>query len=594
MKRIYTLVFSLTISLTAFSQEPGTLPKGFAPGELEQMPAYLQQVTQNASSRAGITTPPGGSLRNMAQWEEVQGLLITWTSYQSILAEIVRAAQTETKVYIHCSDSTTVKNYLTSKSVPLVNLKFIIAPFNSIWIRDYGVNSVYRNNVDSLLLVDWIYNRPRPADDELASYDAAAMNLPLYRTTALPTDLVNTGGNWMVDGLGTAFASKLILEENAAGGQFNLSNKTEAQIDDIVNKFHGINRYIKMETLPYDGIHHIDMHMKLLDEETILIGKYPTGVADGPQIEANMLYVLDNFNSSFGTPYKVIRIPMPPNTNGSWPSGSGSYNTYTNQVFINKTIIVPGYRDEYDTTAKRILKESLPGYKIKFIDVDNQGANLISLSGALHCITHSVGVNDPLWIVHQKLNDTYQTTGTYAVNARIEHRTGISTAKVFFRTDTLQPYQSVDMSLTNVAQNTWTGQMPAQPEDSKVYYYIEATANSGKQQSRPMPAPAGWWRFKVMKNPNMGIESTEQPFAESLFPNPASDITCVPLQFVNATKANLYIADLNGKIVKNIHSGVFPAGESRYYINAKELAAGVYSVVIESAHSRNVQKLLVK
>lgn len=35
----------------------------------------------------------------------------------------------------------------------------------------------------------------------------------------------------------------------------------------------GIERYIKMQTLPYDGIHHIDMHMKLLDEETLLVGQ---------------------------------------------------------------------------------------------------------------------------------------------------------------------------------------------------------------------------------------------------------------------------------------------------------------------------------
>ena len=35
-----------------------------------------------------------------------------------------------------------------------------------------------------------------------------------------------------------------------------------------------------MPTLPYDGIHHIDMHMKLLDEETLLVSEYPDGVAD--------------------------------------------------------------------------------------------------------------------------------------------------------------------------------------------------------------------------------------------------------------------------------------------------------------------------
>ena len=42
------------------------------------------------------------------------------------------------------------------------------------------------------------------------------------------------------------------------------------------------------------------MHMKLLNEETLLVGEYPTGIADGPQIEANIQYVLANFQNTFG------------------------------------------------------------------------------------------------------------------------------------------------------------------------------------------------------------------------------------------------------------------------------------------------------
>ena len=69
----------------------------------------------------------------------------------------------------------------------------------------------------------------------------------------------------MCDGFGTGFSSKLTLDENTL--------HTEAEVDTIMKKFMGINRYIKMETLPYDDIHHIDMHMKLLDEETILMAE---------------------------------------------------------------------------------------------------------------------------------------------------------------------------------------------------------------------------------------------------------------------------------------------------------------------------------
>jgi agmatine deiminase len=73
-----------------------------------------------------------------------------------------------------------------------------------------------------------------------------------------------------------------------------------------MQQFMGIDRYIKMPTLPYDGIHHIDMHMKLIDEETLMVGQYPPGVSDGPQIEANISDVVNNFQTAFGNQYKVV------------------------------------------------------------------------------------------------------------------------------------------------------------------------------------------------------------------------------------------------------------------------------------------------
>jgi hypothetical protein len=91
---------------------------------------------------------------------------------------------------------------------------------------------------------------------------------------------VHTGGNNLQNGTGILFSSNLVLDENPG--------KTEAEIDTIAKTFLGINQYVKFPTLPFDGIHHLDMHMRVIDEETIVIGEYPEGVSDGPQIEANI------------------------------------------------------------------------------------------------------------------------------------------------------------------------------------------------------------------------------------------------------------------------------------------------------------------
>ncbi|MBK7946369.1 MAG: hypothetical protein IPJ85_14160 [Flavobacteriales bacterium] len=49
-------------------------------------------------------------------------------------------------------------------------------------------------------------------------------------------------------------------------------------------------------------------------------------------------------------------------------------------------------------------------------------------------------------IRHQRLTDTYETVVPYAVEAYIRHKTGISSAEVYWTTDTTAGYSSVAMS----------------------------------------------------------------------------------------------------------------------------------------------------
>lgn len=566
------------------------LPVGFSEDELMNMQRsdYLEPFY----TPQGITSPPPGPVRGMAQWEEVQALTITWTSYQSVLREIVRAARLETKVYIVCgydcsgsTDSTSVKNYLSSGGVPLSNVNFIYAPCNSVWSRDYSANPVYINDVDSLILVDWKYNRPtRKDDDTICRSIARSLSIPLYETTTGSNKLTHTGGNYMSDGLGTAFSSELILDEN--------QTLTETQVNTIMQNFMGINRYIKMPVLPYDGIHHIDMHMKLLDEETLLIGEYPSGTADGPQIEANMQYVLANFNSVFGTPYKVIRIPQPPDQlNGySYPDNNGNYLTYANSVIINKTVIVPQFYTEYDTTAIRIFEDAMPGYTIVGINSNNT----ISASGSLHCITHSVGVSDPLLIVHQNLPNTFNTSTPYQVDARIQHKSGIQMATLYYTTDTTQPFSSVAMSLTNSPNHTWTGFIPAQAAGTRVFYYIKGIANSGKQQVRPMPAPLGTFEFEVFLFTGTGNFSNPILSIKPAYPNPSHGITCIPATFAKNTEATIALCDMIGKKIVMIYEGIIQPGEKNFFINTLDISPGAYFITIQTTEECITQKLMVR
>ena len=389
---------ALALASTATLPQELGLPHTLAPSELPLIRPYRDS---RAAASRGITTPPPFAVRTMAEWEEVQSVVVTWTSYSGILKQIVRAARTECEVIIVCDNAATVQAYLQNNSYggpleDLSNIVYLEEDFNSVWVRDFGPESIYANEVDSLLLLDWIYNRPRPADDALSDALGAYKGVAVYSTTQAPNDLVHTGGNFMSDGFGTAFSSELVLEENGPNGEFNQTVRNEAGVDAMMGSFMGIQpgRYVKMQRLLYDNINHIDMHMKLLDEETLLVGEFPLGLSDGPRIEANVQDILDNVPSVFDDQYNTVRVPMPPSTGGNFPPNA-SYRTYANNVFINGTVLVPTYRTEYDSTGLRILRESLPGYNVVGIDCDNSDQNIISASGAIHCITKTIGVADP-------------------------------------------------------------------------------------------------------------------------------------------------------------------------------------------------------
>ncbi|WP_379967686.1 agmatine deiminase family protein [Epilithonimonas sp. UC225_85] len=528
MKKIYFgFLFSLLFLNSIKAQE--VLPKGLTAEEKQNLKSYKFTGTQK-------TPAPSSPVRTAAQWEEVEYLVLSWTSqYQNIQRQIVQAAVKECKVLIATQNETSVRTYLTNNGVDLTNVRFLNATTNSIWIRDYAANTVYTNDVGSRALVDWIYNRPRPLDNILPTSHAAYVGVPLYVTDTSPNDLVNTGGNFMSDGMGNAFASKLILDENKTGNSYGVSAKTEAQIDKIAKDYMGINSYRKMTVLPYDEIHHIDMHMKLLDEETILVSQYPEGVADGPYIKQNIDYIKNTFKTPFGHDYDIKWISAPASTSGAYPNTGGAYRTFTNAVIINKTILVPTYRAEVDAPALAIYKQLMPGYKIVGIDVDNAGEDLISLSGALHCITHTIGVADPLWITHSKVKTA--TSFTVPIEAQIKHISGISTAKVYWRESGDIGFQETNM--TNPVDNKWVANLSLPSSSKKIDYYIWAQANSGKSISRPIVAPDGFWTFDVtaLSTDELTAKNIEGPF-----PNPAD------------SKVQFNLKNMSGDITVSIHN----------------------------------------
>ncbi len=473
--RIFTFFPFLFLLFSMFAQEP--LPKGLTEGEKEVYEEYIRTFEYGRS-----TQPPEVPPRTPAQFEETGGVIVTWAAYYDELREIVRHSRKRVPVYIITNNPGWVQNYLQQGGVPLDNIEFVTIPYNSVWVRDYGPQSVYLDDDDQLAFIDWVYNRPHRPDDNLVPYNMADyLDLPIYQMTVEPNRLVHTGGNLMVDGHGKAFSSKLVLTENPA--------KTVEEIDEIMYDYMGIETYIKMDELPFDNISHLDMHMKLLDEETLLVGEFPEGVSDGPYIEANLQYLLENYETAYGRDFNVVRIPMVPNHHGQYPPYS-SYRTYTNSLIVNDLMLVPQYWDpDLNKEAIAILKEAMPGYEIVGINMEG----VIGASGAIHCISREIAAEDPVFISHASIREAY-CGEPVDIEAEIHNEAGITEASVYWSNDGGENYQQEVMTYED---GVYFAEIPEQACQAEIKYYISSTNNNGKTINKPLVAPDGTYTFDL-------------------------------------------------------------------------------------------------
>jgi len=179
----------------------------------------------------------------------------------------------------------------------------------------------------------------------------------------------------------------------------------------------------------------------------------------------------------------------------------------------------------------------------------------------------------------------------YSVQAYMKHRSGIATATLYYRTDTTQPYIQVSM-IQSGNPDYQLAAIPPQAVGTTIYYYVEGVAVSGKQQVRPMPAPDGYWKFKVLGSVGIGDQNLDI-LPKAPFPNPANAITCLPVIGKQGEKIRISIQNATGHQVMLVFEGQMNGVDNRYFIDASQLSSGAYLITYETNNSRYHQKLMV-
>lgn len=536
-----------------------------ATAEEQQMIPWL---SQQAHLRDAVY--PAAPVTAVAEFQPMGGVMIGYPL--GIPVSLVRELSQITQVRVlvnSASDSNQAKNYFNNQQVNMANVRFWLIQHDSYWTRDYGPWFVIDGH-DSIGVVDFVYNRPqRPLDDATLETVTELLGVNRYE---MP--LVHTGGNYMVDGYGTAASTMLVLQENPA--------ETESSILSMTQNYLGIDNYMFLPDPLGEYIAHIDCWGKFLDVDKVLIAKVP---ANDPRY-SNYEAVAQTFADAvtpWGNHYQVYRVYANPNAYHATP--------YTNSLILNDHVFVPVTGNSHDNEAIAVYQQAMPGYTI--VPIMQSSYTPWQSTDALHCRTHELADLGMLYLKHNPLLGEVPLDDPLNLNVTIKALSGANLVTdsllACFRVNHgdwwhghLQHVSGDNYSFTFTSVNyLW------QPGDT-VEYYLYAKDASGRVEKHPYIGAADPHVFTLTGE--VGVTDRE-PLQMRVYPNPATETVYVALDS-GMEIANMLLYDLQGRIVETHHGASLQKETAT--LNVENLPAGIYLLRVTDADGNTYHHKIVK
>lgn len=340
---------------------PDTTPRYLTDAERSYLKANPIQVPL---APRGPFTDPSGPVHCTAEYEPVEGILLTWKSFTSIITQMARWITTDgnADVYIavdSASQQTSATTALQAGGVNMARVRFVVRTTNSVWIRDYGPRYIYEG--DCRAIIDHVYNRPRPLDD---TYPTGFAQLKRHAKYNIP--LIHGGGNYHLGALGDAFTTRLINNENPG--------LTEQQIFDHWNNFQNLSTtFFNPFPTSVDLTQHIDMWMQVTGDRTVVIADWPFNVNSTQDMICDGAATLLQARG-----WTVHRVPG--------RSVNGNHYTYTNVVICNDVVLIPSYTNgsvtQHNAPALAVWQQVYPNKTIRQINCEA----MVASAGVMHCI----------------------------------------------------------------------------------------------------------------------------------------------------------------------------------------------------------------
>ena len=438
---------------------------------------YLSEEEMTTPVRAinfTETPPPTGEPRFVAEFEPMQGVMIRYPL--GIPESLVAQLSNNCHVYCIVSNSyqNSAQNTFQNAGVNMSNVSFVNAQSDSYWVRDYGPWYIFEDRQPAI--VDNIYNRPRPNDDNMSGVFATYWGIPMYGM-----NLEHTGGNMMEDGRGHGVSDELVFQEN---------NNNEENVRQKMRDYLGIDPYHVTIDPQGDYIAHVDCWGKYLAPDKILIAQLPASNSHAADYDAVANYFATT-NCCWGYPYRVYRVYEP---------GGTTLAPYTNSLILNKTVYVPlGSNTNYNNQALQVYQDAMPGYEIVGVPYNSYYGGWEN-TDALHCRTRGVMDFHMLFVDHREvIHGEQEWQDAYPVVSKFIAYSGAE-----LKQDSLLVYYSIDGGTYQVAQMTPTGNpdeyvgyITGYQGGSQIDYYVFGADESGHRYTQPVFAELDPHHFTV-------------------------------------------------------------------------------------------------
>ena len=209
----------------------------------------------------------------------------------------------------------------------------------------------------------------------------------------------------------------------------------------------------------------------------------------------------------------------------------------------------------WDDDAIDVYEEALPGYEILSFTGSWESTD------ALHCRTKGIPDLEMLQIFHSPIQNQSNPQNSYMVEVIINDlsQTGLveEELKVHWWIDDSNVVEEITMSVcAEDILDCYSANIPSQPIDANIKYYIQAMDNSGRLETLPM---AGYFDFNSIGSPSIPGDVNQDESVNIL------DIVLTVNAILGTSGLSdieFQLADMNGDGVLNILDVILIANEA--------------------------------